>query len=168
MATRLPATRLPAPRPGPKVLGQGFATLAIYSVVAKVQRAKAARARKAALARSKTKVRAKRGARGKGAPGKAGGRPAGPPGRREKLLEGVRDQTVQSGLLEGHKGWLAVGALYWGARGLRWALRPPPKQTLLTEVLQPGERLVITQVTTKALRAQAKAARRAERAGTGG
>lgn len=69
--------------------------------------------------------------------------------------EWVRDESIAAGLLGGSKRWLAIGAVFWGARGVRKAWKRPSR-VVLREPLKPGERLVITQVPVKLDRKQRK------------
>ena len=50
---------------------------------------------------------------------------------------------ARRGLGDGSRGWLIVGALALGVRVFQWMARPG-KQTIVTELLEPGESLVIS------------------------
>ncbi len=73
--------------------------------------------------------------------------------------EYLREQSIVEGVFNGSKGWLGIGALMWGV----WAWRKGIGRTervVLREVLEPGQRLVITQVPRKVPRKQRRAAAR--------
>lgn len=59
------------------------------------------------------------------------------------ILGALRRAGIDRGLLGGSRPWLVIGALAWGLRLARWALRRQ-ERVLLLEELAPGERLVIT------------------------
>ena len=73
--------------------------------------------------------------------------------------EYLREQSVVEGIFNGSKGWLSIGAVVWGV----WAVRKGVGRTervVLREVLEPGQRLVITQVPRKIPRKARRAAAR--------
>jgi len=73
--------------------------------------------------------------------------------------EYLREQSLVEGVFNGRKGWLSVGAVFWGV----WIWRKGMGRTervVLREVLEPGQRLVITQVPRKVPRKQRRAAAR--------
>lgn len=72
----------------------------------------------------------------------------------------VREQTVVEGVLGGRKLWLGLGALLWGFRALRRA-SGRTERIVLREVIQPGERIVISQIPRKVPRKQRRAAAKA-------
>lgn len=72
----------------------------------------------------------------------------------------LREQTVVEGVFGGRKLWLALGAVLWGARALRRA-SGRTERVVLREVIQPGERIVITQIPRKLPRKERRAAARA-------
>jgi hypothetical protein len=59
------------------------------------------------------------------------------------ILDALRRAGIDRGLLGGSRPWLVVGALAWGLRLARWAMRRH-ERVLLLEELAPGERLLIT------------------------
>ena len=71
----------------------------------------------------------------------------------------VRRRAVSRGLLGGSRGWLAVGAVVWGARLIkRFAGRS--EEIAATEVLRPGEF-----VTIRAIAPPTRRQRRAAKSG---
>lgn len=72
----------------------------------------------------------------------------------------VREQTVVEGLFNGSKFWLLVGGGVWGVRALRRA-SGRTERVVLREVIQPGERIVISQIPRKVPRKQRRAAAKA-------
>jgi|tagenome__1003787_1003787.scaffolds.fasta_scaffold18295475_1 hypothetical protein len=72
----------------------------------------------------------------------------------------LRQRGVTDGLFGGHRGWLAVGALVWGARGLHKAFGRNEK-VLLREVLRPGQQLIIAEAITRPTRRQRRRTRKA-------
>jgi hypothetical protein len=71
--------------------------------------------------------------------------------------EYLREQSIVEGIFNGSKGWLSIGAVMWGV----WAWRKGigrHERVVLHEVLEPGSRLVITQVPRKVPRKQRRAA----------
>lgn len=86
--------------------------------------------------------------------------------RMRALRREVRERTVTEGVLGGDARWLALGALYWGAVGFRWAWKKDP-EIAVHEELKPGEQLVISYGTLPSKRERRRARRRtaaAERA----
>jgi hypothetical protein len=65
----------------------------------------------------------------------------------------LRQRSLSEGLWNGRKGWMAVGAVVWGARGVRWALHRQ-ERVLMREVLEPGETVIVREVPTKAPKAK--------------
>jgi hypothetical protein len=72
----------------------------------------------------------------------------------------LREQTIVEGVFGGRKLWLGLGALLWGFRALRRA-SGRTERVVLREVIQPGERIVISQIPRKVPRKQRRAAARA-------
>ena len=72
----------------------------------------------------------------------------------------LREQTIVEGVFGGRKLWLGLGALIWGFRALRRA-SGRTERVVLREVIQPGERIVISQIPRKVPRKQRRAAQRA-------
>jgi hypothetical protein len=72
----------------------------------------------------------------------------------------LRQRGVTDGLLGGHRGWLALGALVWGARGLHKAFGRNEK-VLLREVLRPGQQFVIAEAIVRPSRRQRRRIRKA-------
>lgn len=102
----------------------------------------------------------------------AGERGTGGMGAREivALLSGwrgaarvLRQRSLVEGVWHGRTVWLAVGAVVWGARGVRKALERN-EQVLLREVLKPGQQLIISEPIVRPTRRQR---RRAARRGGG-
>lgn len=58
------------------------------------------------------------------------------------LLETARRMGVTRGVFGDSRPWLVLGGVAWGIRALQWARRPSP-ETVLREVLEPGETIVI-------------------------
>ena len=69
----------------------------------------------------------------------------------------LREQSVVEGVFNGRKTWLAVGAVVWGIRAVRRA-GGRTEQLVLSEALQAGDQLIITQVPRKPSRKQRRAA----------
>jgi len=69
----------------------------------------------------------------------------------------LRQRSLSEGLWNGRKGWMAVGAVVWGVRGVRWALHRE-ERVLMREVLEPGQTVVVREVQTVKPRRQRKAA----------
>lgn len=86
------------------------------------------------------------------------------------LLETARRLGVMRGVFGDSRPWLVVGGVAWGIRALQWARRPSP-ETVLREVLEPGETIVIRhegapptrRQRRKASKSASKASRRATR-----
>jgi hypothetical protein len=79
----------------------------------------------------------------------------------------LRQRSLIEGVWNGRRGWLAVAAVVWGARGVSKALSRNEK-VLLREVLRPGEQLLISQAIVKPTgRQRRRSAKRAARSGTG-
>jgi hypothetical protein len=75
----------------------------------------------------------------------------------------LRQRSLIEGVWNGRRGWLAVAAVVWGARGLRKAVHRDEK-LLLRERLRPGEQLVISEPIVRPTRRQRrKAAKRPNR-----
>jgi hypothetical protein len=72
----------------------------------------------------------------------------------------LREQTVVEGVFGGRKLWLALGAVLWGARALRRA-SGRTQRVVLHEVIQPGDRIVISQIPRKVPRKARRAAAKA-------
>ncbi len=72
----------------------------------------------------------------------------------------LREQSVVEGILNGRKLWLVLGGGLWGVRALRRATGGT-ERVVLREVLEPGQRIVITQVPRKIPRKQRRTAARA-------
>jgi hypothetical protein len=72
----------------------------------------------------------------------------------------LRQRSLIEGVWNGRKGWLAVAAVVWGARGLRKATHREEK-LLMREVLRPGQQLIISQPIVRPTRRQARKARKA-------
>jgi hypothetical protein len=70
----------------------------------------------------------------------------------------LREQTIVEGVFGGRKLWLGLGALLWGARAIRRA-SGRTERVVLREVIQPGERIVISQLPRKVPRKQRRAAK---------
>jgi hypothetical protein len=70
----------------------------------------------------------------------------------------LREQSVVEGVFNGRKAWLAVGAVVWGLRALRRAAGHT-EHVVLSEALQAGDQLIITQAPRKPSRSQRKAAK---------
>jgi hypothetical protein len=71
----------------------------------------------------------------------------------------LRQRSLIEGVWNGRRGWLAVAAVVWGARGLRKAMHREEK-LLLREVLRPGQQLVISEPIVRPTRRQARKAAR--------
>lgn len=56
----------------------------------------------------------------------------------------LRRQAIVRGLVGGSRGWLLLGGFAWGIRLLSRFASTRRLRTVLSEELQPGERLVIT------------------------
>ncbi|MCD9623061.1 hypothetical protein [Rhabdothermincola salaria] len=86
------------------------------------------------------------------------------------LLDTARRLGLTRGVFGDSRPWLVIGGLAWGLRALQWARRPSP-ETVMREVLEPGETIVIRhdgapptrRQRRKAAKAVKKASRRAER-----
>lgn len=82
------------------------------------------------------------------------------------LLDTARSLGLSRGVLGDSRPWLVVGGLAWGIKAFQWAWRPGP-ETVLREVLEPGETIVIRHdhapLTRRQRRKARKSARRAER-----
>src|SRR5207253_2568620 len=61
------------------------------------------------------------------------------------VFDMLRQRSLSEGVWRGHKGWMAAGAVLWGARGVRWALTREEK-VLLRETLKPGETIIVREV----------------------
>jgi hypothetical protein len=72
----------------------------------------------------------------------------------------LREQTIVEGVFGGRKLWLGLGALLWGFRALRRA-SGRTERVVLREVIQPGERIVISQIPRKVPRKERRAAAKA-------
>lgn len=72
----------------------------------------------------------------------------------------LREQSVVEGVLNGRKIWLVVGGGLWGVRALRRATGGT-ERVVLREVLEPGQRIVITQIPRKVPRKQRRIAAKA-------
>ena len=86
----------------------------------------------------------------------------GPSGLRRLLSVSrvARRNALSKGLLGGQRGWLALGALFWGGRAMRKALTR--QETFVTmERLEPGQSVTLTAITPPTRRE-----RRAGRRGT--
>lgn len=59
------------------------------------------------------------------------------------LLGTARRLGVDRGLLGGSRPWLVVAGVAWGIKAVQHARRPEP-ETLVREVLEPGETIVIS------------------------
>ena len=66
----------------------------------------------------------------------------------------------------GRRAWLAVGAVVWGARGLRKAVHRDEK-VLMREVLRPGAQLIVSEAIVRPTRRQRRKAARAAGRGSG-
>jgi len=85
------------------------------------------------------------------------------------LLETARRLGLTRGVFGDSRPWLVIGGVAWGIRALQWASRPSP-ETVMREVLEPGETIVIRHELAaptrrqrrKASKAAKKAARRAK------
>ena len=89
-----------------------------------------------------------------------------PPFNAVRLLTGwratlayLRQQSLVEGVWGGRKGWLAAGAVIWGARGLRKVFKHDEK-LLLREVLGPGQQLIISEAIVRPTRRQRRRAGR--------
>jgi hypothetical protein len=69
----------------------------------------------------------------------------------------LREQSVIEGVFNGKKLWLVVGGGLWGFRALRRATGGT-ERVVLREVIQPGDRIVISQLPRKVPRKQRRAA----------
>jgi hypothetical protein len=72
----------------------------------------------------------------------------------------LREQSVIEGVFNGRKLWLVVGGGVWGVRALRKATGGT-ERIVLREVIQPGDRIVISQLPRKASRKQRRATAKA-------
>lgn len=59
------------------------------------------------------------------------------------LLDNLRRLGFDRGVLGGSRPWLVVGGAAWGLRAIQRARRPEP-ETLLLEVLEPGETILVS------------------------
>jgi hypothetical protein len=59
------------------------------------------------------------------------------------LLGTARRLGVDRGLLGGSRPWLVVAGVAWSIKAVQYARRPEP-ETLVREVLEPGETIVIS------------------------
>ncbi len=71
----------------------------------------------------------------------------------------MRRNALYKGLLGGQRGWMAVGAVVWGARFVRKAFGRS-EQVVATEVLRPGQVLRLEAIAPLS-RGERRAARRA-------
>jgi hypothetical protein len=71
----------------------------------------------------------------------------------------LRRNALYKGLLGGHRGWMAVGAVVWGGRFVRKAFGRTEK-VVATEVLQPGQVLRLEAIAPPT-RGERRASRRA-------
>ena len=82
------------------------------------------------------------------------------------LLDTARSLGLTRGVFGDSRPWLVVGGLAWGLKALRWARRPSP-ETVMREVLEPGETIVIRHggpvPTRRQRRRSRKAAKKAEK-----
>lgn len=74
-------------------------------------------------------------------------------------LAALRRKSLNKGLLGGQRGWMAVGAVVWGARFVRKAFGRSEK-VVATEVLRPGQVLRLEAIAPLS-RGERRAARRA-------
>ena len=72
----------------------------------------------------------------------------------------LREQSLVEGVFGGSKLWLVIGGSLWGVRAVRRA-SARTERIVLSEVIQPGERIVITQIPRKVPRKQRRAAAKA-------
>jgi hypothetical protein len=70
----------------------------------------------------------------------------------------LREQSIVEGIFGGRKLWIALGGLLWGARAIRRA-SSRTERVVLREVMQPGDRIVISQLPRKPPRPSRRAAR---------
>lgn len=70
----------------------------------------------------------------------------------------LRRNSIYKGLLGGERKWLVIGAIVWVPRLLRKALGKN-EQVVTTEVLKPGQSLLLTTI-PQATKAQRRAAKR--------
>ena len=70
----------------------------------------------------------------------------------------MRRNALNKGLLGGQRGWMAVGAVVWGARFVRKAFGRS-EQVVATEVLRPGQVLRLEAIAPLS-RGERRAARR--------
>jgi hypothetical protein len=71
----------------------------------------------------------------------------------------LRQRSLVEGVWHGRRGWLAVAAVVWGARGAHKAFQRDQK-VLLREVLKPGQQLLISEPIVRPTRRQRRRARR--------
>ena len=76
------------------------------------------------------------------------------------LLDTARSLGLTRGVFGDSRPWLVIGGLAWGVRALQWARRPSP-ETLLREVLEPGETVVISHGGPPSTRRQRRKAKKA-------
>jgi hypothetical protein len=81
------------------------------------------------------------------------------------LLDTARKLGVARGVFGDSRPWLVVAGVAWGIRALQWARRPAPA-TVLREVLEPGETLVIRHDPAPPTRRQRRKAKRRDRRST--
>lgn len=81
------------------------------------------------------------------------------------LLDTARKLGVARGVFGDSRPWLVVAGVAWGIRALQWARRPAP-ETVMREVLEPGETIVIRHDGPRPTRRQRRKARKAERRAT--
>ena len=74
----------------------------------------------------------------------------------------LRQRSLIEGVWNGRKGWLAVAAVVWGARGMRKAFHREEK-VLLREVLRPGQQLIISEPIVRPTRRQQRKTAKAGR-----
>jgi hypothetical protein len=78
------------------------------------------------------------------------------------LLDTARKLGLARGVLGDSRPWLVVAGVAWGIRALQWARRPAPA-TVLREVLEPGQTLVIRHDPAPPTRRQRRRATRRDR-----
>lgn len=71
----------------------------------------------------------------------------------------LREQSIVEGVFGGRKLWLVLGGGLWGARAIRRA-SSRTERIVLREVIQPGDRIVISQLPRTVPRKQRRAERR--------
>jgi hypothetical protein len=79
------------------------------------------------------------------------------------LLGTARRLGVDRGVMGGSRPWLVVAGVAWGIKAVQYARRPEP-ETLVREVLEPGETIIISHAgpppSRRTLRKDRKLARR--------